>query len=105
MKSTAQHIHKDGTVCWFDNDLALRPGWWTQLSEDYVDPDYPLEEWPDGHPSMRFPTQNVPCPNPKERGLIEIGCRGEPLVSGDAPYSPPKQKPGPRVTKRKGSTP
>lgn len=97
MKTTAQHAHADGTICWWDFGQALE-GWWTQLPEDYE------EDTKEGELPQFFPTQNVPCPNPTERGLVEIGSRDEPLVSGDAPYSPPKQKPAPRATKRKAAS-
>lgn len=101
MKTTAQHTHPaavvedvelEDVVCWYDNAPAdLSPGiagWWTQLPLDYVDPVHvPTEENP--FPvQARFATQNVPCPDPQESGLVEIGDRDELLVAGDAPHGP-----------------
>lgn len=79
MRTTATHVHSDGTVCWYENDPVIE-GWWTQLPEDYVDPDYP-----EGGAFARQPTQNVRCPQPGEKAMTETGDRTEVLVGGDAP--------------------
>lgn len=93
MKSTAQHTHSDGTVCWYDFTEAIA-GWWTQLPEGYEDPEHPPTMLEDGttmhDPAARFPTQNVPCPDPWDPQAVgtEIGDREVPLVAGDAPHEP-----------------
>lgn len=62
MKTSAQHTHADGTVCWWD--LGMQ-SWWT-----YGDDTLPTA-----------------CPNPRA-GRQTIGSRTDLLVGADAPHEP-----------------
>lgn len=63
MKTNAQHIHRNKSVCWYDSSLKQ---WFTQDEKT---------------------TLNEPCSDPHEKGMIEYGDRTAALIAGDAPFT------------------
>lgn len=69
MRTSAQHYHEGGMVCWYETGLDT----WCRL---------PYEEEIDIEKGI-LPNVAVFCPDPDEPGMPEVGYRDRLLIGGD----------------------